>query len=145
MTCLIKHKNDADVKINYKCRAAVDHFQLISLNDYHFTVAFKDACRPYVIHYCPKAHTKAQVSKSYVNLSKIAICQLFLNSPHSCRWWSAWARLLKTIHSKTYDTNYRRSADISFELSYFNKGNSLTWIRNWSQPAIKISKLTAVK
>lgn len=61
MSCLIKHKSDADMKIYHKCKAAVDHFQLISLNDYHFTVAFKDACRSYVIHYCPKAHTKAQV------------------------------------------------------------------------------------
>ncbi len=61
MSCLVRHKNDEDVKFHYKCRAAIEHFQLISLNDYHFTVAFKDACRPYVIHYCPKAHTKAQV------------------------------------------------------------------------------------
>lgn len=61
MSCLIKHKNDKDVRVHYKCRAAIEHFQLITLNDYHFTVAFKDACRPYVIHYCPKAHTKAQV------------------------------------------------------------------------------------
>lgn len=61
MSCLIKHKNDEEMKLYYKCRAAIEHFQLISLNDYHFTVAFKNACRPYVLHYCPKAHTKAQV------------------------------------------------------------------------------------
>lgn len=67
MSCLVKHKNDEDVKIFYKCRAAIEHFQLISLNDYHFTVAFKDACRPYVIHYCPKAHTKAQVSEMKID------------------------------------------------------------------------------
>lgn len=61
MSCLIKHKNDEEMKLHYKCRAAVEHFQLISLNDYHFTVAFKNACRPYVLHYCQRAHTKAQV------------------------------------------------------------------------------------
>lgn len=68
MDCLIKHKNDADVRIHYKCRAAVEHFQIISLKDYHFTIAFKTACKPYVNHYCPKAHNKAQVNyKACVN------------------------------------------------------------------------------
>lgn len=61
MGCLIKHKNDEQTRLDYKCRATIEHFQLISINDYHFTVAFKEACRPYVIRYCPKAHTKAQV------------------------------------------------------------------------------------
>ena len=61
MGCLIKHKNDEQTRVDYKCRATIEHFQLISINDYHFTVAFKEACRPYVIRYCPKAHTKAQV------------------------------------------------------------------------------------
>lgn len=69
MSCLIKHKNDEEMKLHYKCRAAVEHFQLISLNDYHFTVTFKNACRPYVLHYCPKAHTKAQVGYLALNVS----------------------------------------------------------------------------
>lgn len=81
MGCLIKHKNDADVRIHYKCRAAVEHFQLISLNDYHFTVAFKEACRSYVIRYCPKAHTKAQVrTRNPTILATRIIFNLFVPS-----------------------------------------------------------------
>ncbi|XP_015608654.1 Golgi apparatus protein 1 isoform X2 [Cephus cinctus] len=65
MECLIEHKNDLDVHFDYKCKAAVEHFQLISLKSYHFTYKFKDACRPYVMRWCPssrfRSKTKADV------------------------------------------------------------------------------------
>lgn len=78
MGCLIQHKNDADVRADYKCRAAIEHFQLIMLNDYHFTVSFKYACRPHVIRYCPKVHTKAQVRS-------LLCCDFNINSKFSIR------------------------------------------------------------
>nr|CAD7455671.1 unnamed protein product [Timema tahoe] len=61
MECLIEHKNEPDVRANYKCRAAVEHFQLISLKNYHFTYKFKEACRPHVQRFCPDARTKYDV------------------------------------------------------------------------------------
>lgn len=58
MDCLIKHKNEVDVREDYKCRAAIEHFQLISLKNYHFTYKFKEACRTYVMRFCPTSKTK---------------------------------------------------------------------------------------
>ncbi|XP_045768280.1 Golgi apparatus protein 1 [Maniola jurtina] len=61
LECLIRHKNDAEVKANIKCRAAVEHEQLIALKNYRFTRKFKNACKSYVVRFCPKAQTKVQV------------------------------------------------------------------------------------
>lgn len=47
MECLIALKSDV-LKANPKCKAAVEHFQLISLKNYVFTNKFKESCRPYV-------------------------------------------------------------------------------------------------
>lgn len=41
MDCLIEKKNDPLMKLHLKCRASVEHQQLISLKDYHFTFKFK--------------------------------------------------------------------------------------------------------
>uniref|UniRef100_A0A1A9W503 Golgi apparatus protein 1 n=1 Tax=Glossina brevipalpis TaxID=37001 RepID=A0A1A9W503_9MUSC len=61
MECLISHKNDADMRQNQKCRAAIEHFQIISLKNYHFTYKFKEACRPYVVRFCAASTTKNEV------------------------------------------------------------------------------------
>lgn len=61
MECLITHKNDPEIKANVKCRAAIEHEQLISLRNYRFTRKFKNACKSYVVRFCPKAQTKSQV------------------------------------------------------------------------------------
>lgn len=61
MECLIAHKNDPEMRADVKCRAAVEHFQLTSLKNYHFTYKFKEACRPYVNRYCTKSMTKYDV------------------------------------------------------------------------------------
>uniref|UniRef100_A0A1B6KZZ0 Golgi apparatus protein 1 n=1 Tax=Graphocephala atropunctata TaxID=36148 RepID=A0A1B6KZZ0_9HEMI len=61
MDCLIEHKNEPEVRSNYKCRSTIEHYQLVSLSDYHFTVKFKEACRIHVARYCPSARTKAKV------------------------------------------------------------------------------------
>ncbi|XP_075159778.1 Golgi apparatus protein 1 isoform X2 [Haematobia irritans] len=61
MDCLISHKNDADLRQDLKCRAAIEHFQIISLKNYHFTYKFKEACRPYVVRFCSGSTTKNDV------------------------------------------------------------------------------------
>ncbi|XP_055705911.1 Golgi apparatus protein 1 isoform X2 [Phlebotomus papatasi] len=61
MECLISHKNDPDMREDVKCRAAVEHFQIISLKNYHFTFKFKEACKMYVSRFCPKSNTKYEV------------------------------------------------------------------------------------
>lgn len=61
MECLISHKNHPDVKAKSKCRAAIEHEQLIALKNYRFTRKFKNACRFYVVRFCPEAQTKSQV------------------------------------------------------------------------------------
>ncbi|XP_026738465.1 Golgi apparatus protein 1 isoform X2 [Trichoplusia ni] len=61
MECLIFHKNDPEIKANENCRAAIEHEQLISLKNYRFTRKFKNACKSYVVRFCPKAQTKNQV------------------------------------------------------------------------------------
>ncbi|XP_037814855.1 Golgi apparatus protein 1 isoform X1 [Lucilia sericata] len=61
MDCLISHKNDADLRQDLKCRAAIEHFQIISLKNYHFTYKFKEACRPYVVRFCSGSRTKNDV------------------------------------------------------------------------------------
>lgn len=61
MECLIAHKNDAENRPDQKCRAAIEHFQLTSLKNYHFTAKFKEACRPHVMRFCPSSNTKYDV------------------------------------------------------------------------------------
>lgn len=61
MECLISHKNEPEMRQDLKCRAAVEHFQIISLQDYHFSYKFKEACRPFVIRFCPSSNTKNDV------------------------------------------------------------------------------------
>ncbi|KAI5635405.1 cysteine rich repeat domain-containing protein [Phthorimaea operculella] len=61
MDCLISHKNDPEIKSNHDCKAAIEHEQLISLKSYRFTRKFKNACRSYVVRFCPKAQNKNQV------------------------------------------------------------------------------------
>lgn len=61
MECLISHKNDQDFRQDVKCRAAIEHFQITSLKNYHFTYKFKEACRPHVMRFCPNSNTKYDV------------------------------------------------------------------------------------
>ncbi|CAA9995379.1 unnamed protein product, partial [Nesidiocoris tenuis] len=61
LDCLIEKKNDPLMKAHFKCKAAIEHHQLISLKDYHFTFKFKKACKVYVSWFCPGAKEKAEV------------------------------------------------------------------------------------
>ncbi|KAK2580723.1 hypothetical protein KPH14_011351 [Odynerus spinipes] len=79
MECLIEHKNELDARSDYKCKAAVEHFQLISLKNYRFTYKFKEACRTYVKGWCPKSKTKAEVIEC---LSSIVQEDIMKNTQH---------------------------------------------------------------
>lgn len=61
MQCLIEHKNEPEMKKHQKCRVAVEHFQLLSLKDYHFNFKFKEACKQDVLRLCNNIKTKWQV------------------------------------------------------------------------------------
>lgn len=58
MECLIAHKR---LDMDLKCRASIEHYQIISLQNYHFSYKFKEACRPFVIRFCPSSNTKVEV------------------------------------------------------------------------------------
>lgn len=82
MDCLIKNKNDPEMKSELKCRAAVEHFQLISMNDYRFTLSFKEACRSTVIRYCPKSRTKPEV---YIITFHTNLLIILIKSVYICK------------------------------------------------------------
>ncbi|ERL89133.1 hypothetical protein D910_06509, partial [Dendroctonus ponderosae] len=86
MDCLISQKNNQIVKLDQACRASIEHFQLISLQDYRFSYKFKVACKPYVIRYCNAYSSKFDVirclSEQIVNAT---INKIKSNIPRDCR------------------------------------------------------------
>lgn len=104
MECLIFHKNDPDVKSESKCRAAIEHFQLLSLKDYHFTYKFKLACKPYVGRYCIGARTKFDVVSC---LSEI-IRNDTLNGVRN--------RILKECRQQVRSQLYQQRENINFDV-----------------------------
>ncbi|KAL1491212.1 hypothetical protein ABEB36_011845 [Hypothenemus hampei] len=61
MDCLISHKNDPVIRSNPSCRGSIEHFQIISLNDYRFSAKFALACKPYAMRFCSGAKTKNEI------------------------------------------------------------------------------------
>ncbi|KXJ24182.1 Golgi apparatus protein 1 [Exaiptasia diaphana] len=61
LPCLIEHKNDPEM--DEKCKASIEHWQLIELKDFTFSANFKKACRKDVEKLCPKAQNKHDVIK----------------------------------------------------------------------------------
>ncbi|XP_018326849.1 Golgi apparatus protein 1 isoform X2 [Agrilus planipennis] len=61
MECLFAHKNDPVVKSNPKCRVNIEHFQILTLKDYHFSYKFKVACKSDAMRFCRDAKTKSAV------------------------------------------------------------------------------------
>ncbi|XP_066137894.1 Golgi apparatus protein 1 [Euwallacea fornicatus] len=61
MECLISHKNDPLLRSNSACRGSIEHFQIISLNDYRFSYKFKVACKQSAMRFCNAAQTKNEV------------------------------------------------------------------------------------
>ena len=58
MECLIKHKSDPDVRHDRKCWAAINHFQIISLEDYSFSFRFKQQCQEDIALLCRESTKK---------------------------------------------------------------------------------------
>lgn len=59
--CLIRKKNSYQVKGNRKCRAAIEHYQLINMKDFRFDGRFKEACTGDVANHCDQVRTKSDV------------------------------------------------------------------------------------
>ncbi|KAL4235223.1 glycogenin glucosyltransferase glg1 [Mactra antiquata] len=55
MECLVENKNHHEM--NVKCKAGIEHHQLIQLKDIRFSHRFKEACKDDAIEYC-KGKTK---------------------------------------------------------------------------------------
>ncbi|XP_011302233.1 Golgi apparatus protein 1 [Fopius arisanus] len=103
MECLIEHKNDLDSHFEYKCKAAIEHFQIISLKNYHFTYKFKEACRPYVNRFCHRARTKAEVIEC---LSDILREDIMKDSQH---------RILKDCRQQLRGQLYQQRENIKLD------------------------------
>lgn len=58
MECLIEYKMNTDTTMNSKCRAAVEHFQIIAMQDFRFSAQFKRACKADIAHHCPNYKIK---------------------------------------------------------------------------------------
>ncbi|XP_037799147.1 Golgi apparatus protein 1-like [Penaeus monodon] len=58
MECLIRHKNTELVRNNHKCRAVIEHFQLLALKDYTFSPKFKESCQSDVASFCDSSKLK---------------------------------------------------------------------------------------
>lgn len=59
MRCLVNNKYDQDMEP--KCRAGVEHHQIITLEDYRFSLKFKEACKDDVARECRGMKKKADV------------------------------------------------------------------------------------
>ncbi|XP_008555491.1 Golgi apparatus protein 1 [Microplitis demolitor] len=104
MECLIDHKNDLD-HFEYKCKAAIEHFQLISLQNYHFTYKFMKACKPHVDRWCQKATTKSKVIEC---LSTIVHDDIVKESQH---------RILKDCRQQLRAQLYQQRENIRLDVT----------------------------
>ncbi|KAM3176575.1 hypothetical protein ACTXT7_006240 [Hymenolepis weldensis] len=63
--CLVEHKTDP--KMEPECRAAIEHFQILSLKDVRISKSFFEDCRSSLEHYCPTVtHVEGSPSVSKV-------------------------------------------------------------------------------
>lgn len=62
MECLVEYKMNTETTMNSKCRAAVEHFQLIALQDFRFSAHFKRACKLDISRLCPNIKAKYNIS-----------------------------------------------------------------------------------
>ncbi|XP_029837305.3 Golgi apparatus protein 1 [Ixodes scapularis] len=61
LKCLVDHKNNPRMKEDQACRVSLEHFQLISLKDYRFSFAFKQACNKDIHSFCSHVKTGAEM------------------------------------------------------------------------------------
>ncbi|XP_048735451.2 Golgi apparatus protein 1-like isoform X2 [Ostrea edulis] len=59
MDCLIRNKNKREM--NEKCKAGIEHHQLISMKDFRFDHKFKEACKRSVSKFCKHMKSKSDV------------------------------------------------------------------------------------
>ncbi|CAH3167753.1 unnamed protein product [Porites lobata] len=59
LPCLVEHKNDHDM--DEKCRASIEHWQLIEMKDFRFSAEFKKACKKDAQQLCPKVTSKYEL------------------------------------------------------------------------------------
>uniref|UniRef100_A0A8D9A3D6 Golgi apparatus protein 1 n=1 Tax=Cacopsylla melanoneura TaxID=428564 RepID=A0A8D9A3D6_9HEMI len=84
--CLILHKNTPELRNEPKCRTTIEHFQLITAKDYHFTMAFKEACKHSAMRFCPLAKTKAQVVECLSTvITNDTLTEARFRIPRECR------------------------------------------------------------
>ena len=67
MDCLIDYKM-SDTQMNSKCRAAVEHFQVIAMQDFHFSAPFKRACKGDIARLCGNLKVKYETAGRYYTL-----------------------------------------------------------------------------
>uniref|UniRef100_A0A915DY09 Golgi apparatus protein 1 n=1 Tax=Ditylenchus dipsaci TaxID=166011 RepID=A0A915DY09_9BILA len=67
MECLANHKDTPEM--SPKCRSYVNHFELISLRDYHFSYRFTEACQKDIQDYCaPLGQDKGAIIRCLSNI-----------------------------------------------------------------------------
>uniref|UniRef100_A0A5K3EYH0 Golgi apparatus protein 1 n=1 Tax=Mesocestoides corti TaxID=53468 RepID=A0A5K3EYH0_MESCO len=49
--CLVEHKNHADMEL--ECKAAIEHFQILSLKDVRISRSFHEDCHDSIVRFCP--------------------------------------------------------------------------------------------
>lgn len=59
--CLIKKKNHFRIKSNRKCHQAIEHYQKINSEDFHFDHRFKESCKMDIQKNCQNLRTKYDV------------------------------------------------------------------------------------
>uniref|UniRef100_U5EST3 Putative golgi apparatus protein cysteine-rich fibroblast growth factor receptor n=1 Tax=Corethrella appendiculata TaxID=1370023 RepID=U5EST3_9DIPT len=120
MECLIAYKNDPDMRTDVKCRAAIEHFQIISLKNYHFTFKFKEACRPYVSRFCQSSNTKYDVVACLSELMRNDTIKGAKHSiPKECRQ-QVRAQLYQQRENIDYDPKLKAACKNEIENFCFN-------------------------
>ncbi|XP_074644298.1 Golgi apparatus protein 1-like isoform X2 [Tubulanus polymorphus] len=102
MECLIRQKHHP--KMNKKCRAGVEHHQLISMKGFKFTYQFKEACKLDVIRNC-QGHSKKK-SDVIVCLSEVVRNDTLYDRP---------PRISRECRQKLKFELFQRSENIQFD------------------------------
>ena len=61
LQCLIRLKEEEEEGMDEKCSAAVEHWQILSLEDWKFSFKFKNACKDDIKQLCQRPKTKMEV------------------------------------------------------------------------------------
>jgi Golgi apparatus protein 1 len=78
MECLVEYKMNTETTMNSKCRAAVEHFQLIALQDFRFSAPFKRACKQDISRLCPNIKEKYVITNFSILMPIFSCVHSFL-------------------------------------------------------------------